>query len=116
MTNSRDKGKRGEREARDKLNELFGWGCRRGQQFCGGAESGDLAGIPAAVHFEIKRVERLDLSAAMSQSIADSGGKVPVVMHKKNRGKWMLTVCVDDLQRLIQELAAPAAGGECNES
>lgn len=113
MTNSRRKGARGEREARDELNRLFGWGCRRGQQFCGGSQSGDLADIPVEIHFEVKRVERLDLQGAMVQAVRDAGDKVPVVMHRRNHGDWMVTLLADDLPRLVEQLtAASAAGGE----
>lgn len=113
MTNSRDKGKRGERLARDKLNELFGWNCRRGQQFCGGAESGDLGDIPADVHFEVKFTQRLDLRSALAQAISDAGCKVPVVMHKRKREDWIISLRIDDLPRLMKEMAAAnAAGGE----
>ena len=112
MTNSRDKGKRGERLARDKLNELFGWSCRRGQQFCGGSESGDLGDIPVDVHFEVKFVEKLNLHSALAQAISDAGCKVPVVMHKRSREDWIISLRVDDLPRLMKELAATAAGGE----
>ena len=39
--NSREKGKRGERQWRDELR-ANGYGARRGQQFCGSAESPDV--------------------------------------------------------------------------
>lgn len=104
MTNSRDKGKRGEREARDRLNELFGWKCRRGQQYAGGPDSADLGDIPVDVHFEVKRVEKLNLHSAIQQAISDAGNNVPVVLHKRNRGEWIVSLRLDDLPRLVEEM------------
>jgi hypothetical protein len=50
--NSREKGKRGERQWRDELREQ-GFAARRGQQFSGGAESPDVVcdSLPW-MHFE----------------------------------------------------------------
>ena len=63
--NSREKGKRGERQWRDELR-ANGYGARRGQQFSGSAESPDVVceGLPW-IHFEVKAVERLNIEEAM---------------------------------------------------
>ena len=63
--NSRDKGKRGERQWRDELRKN-GYHARRGQQFSGSPDSPDVIcdGLPWA-HFEVKFVEHLNFSAAM---------------------------------------------------
>lgn len=99
MTNSIQKGKSGERELAHKLTELFGLECRRGQQFRGGADSPDVVGIPG-VHWEAKRVERLNLGDAMQQAVRDAGESVPVVAHRRNRGEWLATLRLADLPRL----------------
>lgn len=89
--NSRNKGAGGERELANKLKE-YGFECRRGQQFSGASGDADVIGLDK-IHIECKRVERLNLSNAMSQSIRDcSNGNVPVVMHRKNREDWLVTM------------------------
>lgn len=108
MTNSREKGKRGEREAAAELNRVLGWCSRRGQQFCGGTESADLADIPARIHVEVKRVEKLNIQTAMVQAVRDAGDNVPIVVHRRNRGDWLVTVLLDDLPRFVRELATYA--------
>ena len=71
--NSREKGKRGERQWRDELREQ-GFHARRGQQFAGGPESPDVVSddLPWA-HFEVKAVERLNICDAMEQALRDCG-------------------------------------------
>lgn len=95
--NSCVKGKVGEREAAKAWGEAFGRDMTRGQQHAGGADSPDIKGHPG-VHIEVKRVERLNLEAAMAQSISEAGaGEVAVVLHRKNRGEWLVTVRLADL-------------------
>ena len=96
MTNSRQKGKRGELDLAKVLRDA-GLVAYRGQQFKGGADSPDVVceSLPN-VHFEVKRVERLDLLAAMAQAVADAGQCVPVVAHRKNNGPWLVTMRLQD--------------------
>ena len=70
--NSREKGKRGERQWRDELRAQ-GYAARRGQQFSGSPDSPDVVcdDLPWA-HFEVKLVERLDLDGAMEQARRDA--------------------------------------------
>lgn len=89
--NSRDKGKRGELEAA-KLLQSYGYDARRGQQFSGANGDADVVGLPG-IHIEVKRVEKLNLETAMAQSISDArDGEIPVVMHRKNRSIWLMTM------------------------
>jgi hypothetical protein len=98
--NSRTKGKRGELEAAKRLNELFGTDCRRGQQYSGGNGDADVVGLPG-VHLEIKRVQKLNIENAVEQAVSDAkGDAVPVVMHRRDHGEWLITVKLDDLSRL----------------
>ena len=93
--NSRDKGARGERELAAKLRE-HGYDCRRGQQFSGANGDADVVGLDG-IHIEVKRVERLNLSDAMSQAISDAKmGRIPVVMHRKNNEPWLVTMRFDE--------------------
>ena len=97
MTDSRAKGCRGERELARELADIFGVEVRRGQQYAGGTDTPDVVGLPERIHPECKRVEKLNLQAAMEQAIKDGGpGKLPVVFHKRNRGDWMVTVLLAD--------------------
>lgn len=95
MTNSRDKGARGERELANLLKE-HGYNTRRGQQFCGANGDADVVGLPN-IHIECKRVEQLNLYKAMKQSENDARlGEIPTVMHRKNNKKWLVTMSLDD--------------------
>lgn len=102
---SRQKGKRGEREAAAALRAI-GIEARRGVQYQGGPDSPDVVGIPG-VHIESKRTEALNIHAAMEQSEREaSTTEIAAVMHKRNRSPWMLTVKVADLRDLWSALDA----------
>lgn len=93
--NSRNKGKIGERELSNKFKE-YGFHTRRGQQFSGANGDADVVGLPG-VHIECKRVEKLNISEAMAQANRDAlEGEVPIVFHRRNRGKWLVTMELDD--------------------
>ena len=100
--NSRQKGAAGERELAKALRS-HGFETRRGQQYCGSTGDADVVGLPG-VHIECKRVERLNLEDAMAQSRADARpGEIPVVMHRKNNCKWLVTLSLDDFMTLYKE-------------
>ena len=103
MTNSRAKGKRGELEFAKLLRDN-GLVAYRGQQFRGGEDSPDVVceTLPD-IYFEVKRVERLDLVAAMAQACRDCGAKTPVVAHRKNGTPWLITMRIDDWLTLIRQ-------------
>lgn len=93
--NSREKGKRGERELSKKLRE-YGYDCRRGQQYCGANGDADVVGLDG-IHIECKRNERLNLYDAMAQAKADrKAEEIPVVMHRKNNCPWLVTMDLED--------------------
>lgn len=98
---SREKGKRGEREFA-KLCRAHGFeGARRGQQFSG-VEGKDVVGLPG-FHIEVKRVERLNLGAAMDQAQEDAAeGEVPIVAHRKNGESWRVTLEAEEFLKLIK--------------
>lgn len=105
MINSRNKGARGERELARKLRE-YGYGCRRGQQYCGANGDADVVGLDG-IHIECKRVERLDLYGAMAQAKKDAKLiEVPVVMHRKNNCEWLVTMSLEDWIELYREWEA----------
>lgn len=99
--NSRDKGKRGELELAHALQK-FGYDARRGQQFTGIHGDADVLGLPG-IHIECKRVEKLNVHEAMKQSARDArGDEIPVVMHRKNREPWLVTMFIEDFMRLYE--------------
>jgi hypothetical protein len=101
LTNSRRKGAVGEREIAKYLREHGFTEARRGQQFKGGADSPDVVGL-TGFHIEVKRVERLDLNAAMEQSIRDSApNETPIVVHRRNNDYWKVTMRLDDFMEVI---------------
>ena len=107
--NSRDKGKRGERELAAILKEYGYNEARRGQQYCGADGSADVIGLPG-IHIEAKRVEKLNLTMAMAQSMNDARpGEIPAVFHRKNHRQWLVTLTLDDFMKLYK------AGGKGNE-
>lgn len=100
--NSRDKGKRGELELAKKLKE-YGYDTRRGQQYCGSNGDADVVGLPG-IHIECKRVEKLNLYDAMSQSVSDAKeNEMPAVFHRKNHCEWLVTMRFDDFMRMYGE-------------
>lgn len=98
--NSRRKGKEGELELA-RILRTYGFNTRRGQQFKGGGDSPDVMGLPG-VHIECKRVQNLVIEKAMVQSRADAEGTddVPVVMHRRDREKWKVTIDLDEFMKM----------------
>jgi Holliday junction resolvase len=106
--NSREKGKRGERQWRDELR-ANGYDARRGQQFSGSADSPDVVCEPLSwIHFEVKAVEKLNVQDAMDQArrdacrVAPGGGKVPIVAHKRNFREWLVTMTAEVFFRFLR--------------
>lgn len=108
--NSREKGKRGERQWRDELRAA-GYDARRGQQFSGSPDSPDVVcdDLPWA-HFEVKAVERLNVEAAMKQArrqarpaLTKRGpAQIPIVAHKRNHSRWLVTMDAESFFRLVR--------------
>jgi hypothetical protein len=104
VINSKQKGKRGELLWRNELKQAGYTSAYRSQQFCGSNSDADVIcpELPQ-YHFEVKCVEKLNLHTAMTQAIRDCGGKIPIVAHKKNRGKFLVTMQAEDFLRLVNE-------------
>jgi Holliday junction resolvase len=102
LTNSKQKGARGERELSNKLKE-YGYNTRRGQQYCGANGDADIVGLEG-IHIECKRVERLNIYDAISQAKADAKeNEIPTVFHRKDRCEWLVTMTFDDWIKLYQQ-------------
>jgi hypothetical protein len=101
--NSRQKGKRGERQWRDELR-ANGYAARRGQQFCGSPDSPDVVCDELRwIHFEVKAVEKLNIQDAMDQASRDCGqGKIPIVAHKRNFREWLVTMTAQTFFRFLR--------------
>jgi Holliday junction resolvase len=100
--NSRAKGARGERQWRDELR-ANGYEARRGQQFSGSPDSPDVVCDALGwAHFEVKAVERLNIEDAMEQARHDCGGKVPLVAHKRNHRRWLVTMDAETLFQFLR--------------
>jgi hypothetical protein len=106
--NSREKGKRGERQWRDELR-ANGYAARRGQQFSGSPDSPDVVcdHLPW-IHFEVKAVEQLRIYDAMDQARRECGGKVPIVAHKKNFRLWLVTMEAETFFRFLRGELPPS--------
>ena len=109
---SRQKGKRGERECAAELGQLLGVDARRGVQFQGGPDSPDVVLDGVAIHVEAKRVEALQLYAAIEQATSDADGKVPIVWHRRNGKPSVVIVETARLLELAREVMG-ARGEQC---
>lgn len=99
--NSRLKGAVGERELANVLKK-HGYDTRRGQQYSGLNGDADVVGLPN-IHIECKRVERLNIHEAMNQSKRDArAGETPVVMHRRNRTEWLVTMTLKDFIEMYE--------------
>lgn len=101
---SRDKGKRGEREAASELIRLFHCEACRGRQYQGGDDSPDVKHSISGVHFEVKRTEKLALWPAVEQAANECGDNIPVVLHRPNGKPWLAIVPLEQLPALVVKL------------
>lgn len=100
--NSSRKGADGERELAAIL-EAEGFRTERGGTESFGAAP-DLFGLPG-IHVEVKRVEKLNVTEAMSQAIRDSNkfhDGAPAVFHRRNRKPWLVTMLLSDWLKLYK--------------
>ena len=109
---SKEKGKRGEREAAAELGALLGCDARRGVQYQGGPGSPDVVLEGVAIHVEAKRTEKLSLWPAVDQAKADAPtGSVPIVWHRPNRRGSVIVVETARLLELAREVVRAADAG-----
>ena len=103
---SRDKGKRGEREAAAALNRMIpDCNAYRSQQFSGANHDADIKCNIDGLHFEVKRQERMQLYKWMEQAENDKRySEVPVVLTRQNNKPWLLAIQLDDLPNLIDAI------------
>lgn len=92
------KGANGERELVHELAK-YGYETKRGDCF---RHESDVMGLPG-IHIEVKRVERLNVSAAFNQAVNEANTKadgIPTLFHRRNRECWMVTMRLEDWIKL----------------
>lgn len=108
--NSKRKGNRAERELLQLL-QSYGIEARRNdQRYIGGIDNPDISARigPVSVHVECKRVERLAMAAALRQAHRDANGHaLPVVVHRRSREPWLVTIQLEDLLQIIGKEPPP---------
>ncbi len=98
----RAKGARGELELVHVLRDA-GWpDARRTSDGREQVARGDVANGPEGCHFEVKRVERLNVPKALRQIEADANPlDVPVLVHRPSGQAWCATLPLDELLPLL---------------
>ena len=105
--NSREKGKRGERDARDAVREHW-WapGCIRAAQ-AAGAYASDLLDAGNGLHVEVKRRKKIAATHFMRQAERDSKeSEMPVVlMSEDGHPEWLVVFRISDTSKFIEVLS-----------
>ena len=106
MINSREKGKRAEREAAAHINAVVpNAQARRAQQYSGTEGSADLIaqGLPG-LWLEVKQRETMNVHKVMNESEESCGELTPVVIHRKNNTEWLCTFKLDDIRLFVEQV------------
>jgi len=104
MTNSREKGKRGEREFAEVLRGM-GISARRSQQYAGNEGTADLKTDVPGLHVEVKRRTRIGAVRFMEQAERDClSDDLPIVALREDRGEWLILVRAKEIPKLIEKL------------
>ena len=103
---SRNKGKRGEREVA-KILQTAGFPARRTVQYNGrSGTAADVVGIPG-LHIEVKLVEKESIRAWYRQAQRDAHAspenEMPVIVHRKSREPWLVTMSLEDFIKIIKQ-------------
>jgi len=115
MPNNRERGKRGERDARDAIRKCWGIQSAYRAAQSAGSLSADLGGT-GDIHCEVKLRKSIAVYDFIEQAIRDCKNKVPVVLMRRDRSDWLLMMRLEDtqrfihaLQQLVQDRPEPAA-------
>lgn len=103
MINSRAKGANGELEAAEFLT-AHGFPARRAQQYQGVKDGADLI-CPTLEEFgiEVKRTQRTDIYGWLEKALASDPDKVPLILHRKDREKWVVILDAEMFLALVRE-------------
>ncbi len=107
----REKGKSGEREVAALLRAHGFVDAHRTAQNCGrSGDAADVVGIDG-MHLEVKRCETTKIHDWMAQAVRDASGtgKMPVVLHRRNKGKWLATLSMESFLTLVSAWISIAA-------
>lgn len=100
MTNSKQKGKRGELEVVN-IFKKHGFNARRSAQYCG--NTGEAADITSDLpyHIEVKHQETLQIDKWWEQATHDAqeSGRDPILVFRKNNQKWRVVM---DLEKFLE--------------
>jgi hypothetical protein len=101
----RTKGAVGEREAAALISKIFNTEASRSAR--NGVDAAeDVHHNIVGLHVEIKRVEKLNVPAALEKAKSDAKSKIPSLWHRRNRSEWLVTVYADDLLPLVHLIEA----------
>ena len=105
MTNSKQKGSRGERECRDVWKSHGYMDAHRSGQFSArGESSADIEGISPELHIECKvGYKYTKVYEFMEQAKRDAKGKLPIVNCKMDRREWLCVMRLEDFIQLWRE-------------
>lgn len=104
MVNSKQKGKRGEREFAKWLRDNWDVEARRGQQFKGTSDSPDVVTSLKGIHFEVKRTQSLSIYKALEQAEQDAGLFHPIVAHRKNGKQWVFILNAESMLAVVNAI------------
>lgn len=104
--NNRQRGKRGEREARDAVRQHWhAANCIRAAQSNGHWSADLLYCDPQNVlHAEVKLRRKIAASLFLDQAIRDCKDAVPVVLMKQDAGEWLVMFRCSDTARFVNAL------------
>lgn len=104
MTNSRNKGKRGELRLVHEF-QAWGWPARRGQQYSGANGDADIEGVPY-LHIECKWCNTMKLYKWLEQSYRDARpDEIPVVCHLRDKDIFKITLAGDRFMEIFRAYA-----------
>ena len=110
--NSKLKGGAGEREFKKLLNNKFDvryerTPCSGGLDIKGDIRKayGSKPSILDRFHWEVKRVEKINVGKCMDQSRHDArGGQIPILAHRRNTDYWKITLEAEDFFNKLIEM------------
>lgn len=106
MKNVKRKGTAGENELAELLRSEGIRAYRNDQIYTGGQGNPDVRADLEGhqLHIEVKRVEKLNVPEAVHQAERDAAaGTLPMVAHRRNREKWLMTMPLSVFIELIRD-------------
>ena len=104
--NVKRKGTAGENELAELLRAEGIRAYRNDQIYRGGQGNPDVRADLEGheLHIEVKRQEKLNVTEAMHQAIRDAAeGTMPILAHRRNREKWLITMPVTVFIELMRD-------------